>query len=101
MARSADVHPLGSLENPVRASMPAGQRAYLSRLRCPDGSVPAYARYGSVGVGIYGSIVDGYTVTCPGRPDSDVMMDMYHDWVEDRPVPGFTIVTGSEPGRAP
>ncbi|HEX8580146.1 MAG TPA: hypothetical protein VF655_11210, partial [Allosphingosinicella sp.] len=33
----AEKHPLGSLKNPVRENMPEGQRAYLSRLRCPEG----------------------------------------------------------------
>ena len=34
-ARIAD-KPLGGEANPVRADMPTGQRAYLSRLRCSD-----------------------------------------------------------------
>ena len=86
-------HPLGSSENPVRASMPAGQRAYLNRLRCADGSAPSYNRVGNFGEGVYGNIVDGYQVTCPGKEPQMVVMDMYHSgYVENRPVPGFTIV---------
>ncbi|HSG35304.1 MAG TPA: hypothetical protein VLA37_12280 [Sphingomonadaceae bacterium] len=89
----ADQHQLGSDENPVRASMPQGQRAYLDRLRCPDGSAPAYHRVGNFGVGVYGNIVDGYQVTCPGAEPKMVVMDMYHrGYVENRAVPGFTIV---------
>ena len=86
--------PLGSKGNPVRASMPPGQRAYLDRLRCSDGKPPAYQRGGNVGDGPYGKIVDVYMVTCAGaQPASaEVHMDMYHDHVEDRPVAGFTIV---------
>ncbi len=86
-------HPLGSMENPVRAAMPAGQRAYLARLRCPDGSAPAYERRGSGGDGPYGNIIDYYQVTCPGAQPVTVVMDMYHaGYAEDRAVPGFTIM---------
>ncbi|MEL1251934.1 hypothetical protein [Aurantiacibacter gilvus] len=88
----ASEHPLGSSENPVRASMPEGQRAYLDRLRCADGSTPSYRRVGNFGVGVYGNIVDGYEVTCAGEDPKMVVMDMYHrGHVENRPVPGFTI----------
>lgn len=88
-------HPLGAQNNPVRAEMPMGQRAYLDRLRCSDGQAPQYERIGNFGVGVYGNIVDGYRVDCgaaqPGQVQ--VFMDMYHrGYVEDRPVPGFTIV---------
>jgi hypothetical protein len=85
--------PLGSEHNPIRVSMPAGQRAYLARLRCSDGSAPAFARGGSVGEGPYGKIMDVYELKCStGTPaTASVYMDMYHDHVEDRPVPGFTI----------
>jgi hypothetical protein len=86
---------LGSQNNPVRAHMPQGQRAYLERLRCSDGRAPEFNRIGNFGVGVYGNIVDGYNVDCgtaePGR--AQVFMDMYHrGYVEDRPVPGFTII---------
>ena len=88
----ASEHPLGSDQNPVRASRPEGQRAYLDRLRCADGSAPAYSRVGNFGVGAYGNIVDGYEVTCAGDEPKTVVMDMYHAGdVENRPVPGFTI----------
>lgn len=90
---AADQHPLGSEGNPVRASMPVGQRAYLDRLRCGDGSAPAYFRAGNLGPGVFGNIVDSYQVTCPGGQAKQVVMDMYHQgYVESRPVPGFTIV---------
>ena len=46
---AAERHPLGSRENPVRAQMPAGQRAYLQRLRCSDGRAPTFGRIGSRG----------------------------------------------------
>ncbi|APE27379.1 hypothetical protein BMF35_a0550 [Aurantiacibacter gangjinensis] len=88
----AEAHPLGSAENPVRTAQPSGQRAYLSRLRCADGSTPAYQRIGSFGFGPYGNIVDGYEVRCPDADPKTVVMDMYHPGhVEERAVAGFTI----------
>ena len=93
-------HPLGSRNNPVRSEMPMGERAYLQRLRCSDDQAPSFNRDGSYGVGVYGNIIDGYTVDCgaaaPGRVE--VFMDMYHPgYVEERPVPGFTIIPSSQP----
>ncbi|ATW04077.1 hypothetical protein C8024_19575 [Sphingopyxis sp. BSNA05] len=90
----ASEHPFGSAENPVRAAMPQGQRAYLNRLQCSDGSAPAYARGGSVGASPYGNMMDVYNVDCgeaaPGKVN--VYMDMYHKGhVETEAVPGFTI----------
>ena len=93
-ARLAD-KPLGSAQNPVRANMPAGQRAYLSRLRCANGRAPTFDRIGSMGAGPYGSIIDAYSVICVGSSPADslVHMDMYHAaHVEAAAVPGFTIV---------
>lgn len=93
-SRLAD-KPLGGADNPVRAHMPPGQRAYLSRLRCSDSRAPTYERIGSMGAGPYGSIVDAYQVNCAGAsPASSVVhMDMYHPGhVEAAAVPGFTIV---------
>ncbi|HYJ30161.1 MAG TPA: hypothetical protein VEW25_07465 [Allosphingosinicella sp.] len=92
---AAAAHPLGSRNNPVRAEMPIGERAYLQRLRCSDGRTPAFERIGNFGLGVYGNIIDGYRVACgdaqPGQVE--IYMDMYHrGHVEDRPVPGFTIV---------
>lgn len=93
-ARFAD-KPLGSAQNPVRADMPAGQHAYLRRLRCSDGRAPGFGRIGSFGAGPYGSIIDGYSVSCVGSSpaSSEIYMDMYHaGHVEAAAVPGFTIV---------
>lgn len=87
----AEAEPLGSKGNPIRVNMPSGEHAYLGRLRCADGTAPATERAGSVGVGVYGNILDLYNVTCPGQAAVDVYMDMYHDGPENRPVPGFTV----------
>jgi hypothetical protein len=88
----AEQHPLGSNLNPVRENQPQGQRAYLSRLRCADGTAPSFFRAGNVGAGVFGYIVDLYKVTCAGQPPVDIFIDMYHSGPENRPVPGFTIV---------
>jgi hypothetical protein len=91
----ASAYALGSERNPIRSDMPPGERAYLDRLRCSDGSAPAYDRGGSVGEGPFGGIMDVYVVRCvSGTPaEAQVYMDMYHSgYEEDRPVPGFTIV---------
>lgn len=82
---------LGSRDNPVRSHMPDGERAYLARLVCSDGSRPAFRRRSSMGVGPYTTILDLYDVTC-GATNHEVVMDMYHPaYVERRAVPGFTI----------
>jgi len=86
--------PLGARGNPVRAAGPSGERAYLARLRCPDGQAPAFERVGSYGRGPHGNIIDGYEVRCGERGDSTlVFIDMYHEgYVERRAIPGYTIV---------
>lgn len=97
-----DAHPLGSLKNPIRCDGPQGQRAYLSRLRCPNGAPPNFNRGGSVGVGPYGTVLDVYQVRS-SDPDSttDIYMDMYHHegYVETRPVEGFDIVPPQPPSE--
>lgn len=85
-------YPLGSDRNPVRAEGPAGQRAYLDRLRCPNGDAPEYFRTGNLGPGVFQNIVDAYSVTCSGKDSVTVVMDMYHrGYVEKEAVSGFTI----------
>lgn len=92
---AAAAHPLGSLQNPVRVGGPDGERAYIARLRCGDGSAPRVGQRGSMGEGAFGSIVDGYPLDCgaaaPGR--TTLVMDMYHEeHREDRAPAGFTLV---------
>ena len=83
--------PLGDKGNPVRVYMPPGQHTYLSRLVCTGGGAPTFSRIGSFGMGPYRTIVDAYNVAC-GSNAARVFMDMYHpNYVERRPVPGFTI----------
>jgi hypothetical protein len=89
---AAAAFPLGSLENPVRVGGPEGERAYIARLRCSDGSAPRQGARSDRGVGAFGSVVAAYRLTC-GSASADLVMDMYHDeHVEDRAPPGFTIL---------
>lgn len=83
--------PLGGQRNPVRANGPQGQRDYLARLRCADGLAPSYQRVGSIGIGPYGKMLDGYTVQCRGEDPVTVTMDMYHCVEETRPIPGMEL----------
>ena len=91
---AAQAHPLGSEANPVRSSMPPGERAYIARLRCSDGKAPEIVSRGSTGTGPFGNILDLYSLRCAGGTPAtaEVYMDMYHDHVEARAIPGFTIV---------
>ena len=93
---AAQRHPLGTMENPVRVGGPTGERAYIARLRCGDGSAPRVGQRGNMGVGAFGTIVDAYPLDCgsaaPGR--FTLIMDMYHDeHREERAPAGFTIVS--------
>jgi hypothetical protein len=95
VAASLGGHPFGSAQNPVRVHRPAGERAYLARLRCANERAPQFERIGSFGLGPYGMILDGYSVTCPGSApaDSTIYLDMYHpNHVETQAPPGFKIV---------
>lgn len=92
---AANAHPLGTRDNPVRVGGPEGERAYIARLRCADGSAPRVGARGDAGVGAFGSVVDVYPLDCgtgaPGRVD--LVMDKYHEeHREDRAPPGFNIV---------
>jgi hypothetical protein len=92
--KEAGRHKLGSEENPVRADMPGGQRAYLARLRCTNGAAPTWSRVGNLGSGVFGSIVDQYDLRCEGAhpPRTIIVMDMYFKgYVEARAIEGFKI----------
>ena len=91
---AANAHPLGSRENPVRVGGPDGERAYIARLRCADGNAPRVTNGVEMGVGAFGSIVDGFRLDCgaaqPGQ--TTLLMDKYHEENrEDRAPPGFTL----------
>lgn len=91
---AAATHPLGSLANPVRVGGPEGERAYLARLRCGDGSRPKLGARSDGGIGAFGSVVSLYPLDCgaaaPGR--TSLMLDIYHEeHRENRAPPGFAI----------
>jgi len=91
---AAAAYPLGSLQNPIRVGGPQGERAYLSRLRCADGSAPAIGARGSGGVGAFGSITGAFPLDCGGAGPGKmrVVMDMYHsEHREERAPPGLRI----------
>ena len=92
---AASAHPLGTLQNPVRVGGPEGERAYLARLRCADGSRPQIGARSEGGAGAFGSVVSVYPLDCgaaaPGR--TSLALDRYHEEQrEDRAAAGFTIV---------
>lgn len=95
--RAANVFPLGSDRNPVRTKGIEGQRDYLSRLRCSDGRAPKVLGRGPGMPSPFGGIIDIYSLRCEGgEPETAaVRMDMYHEHVETRAAPGFTIVAPS------
>jgi hypothetical protein len=81
IAAAASVHPLGSVENPVRVGGPEGARAYIARLRCANESRPVVASRSPAGVGPYGTITERYMLDCgefaPGQ--EAVHFDFYHE----------------------
>ena len=82
---------LGSKENPIKCDMPDGERAYLTRLRGPNGEVPKINRRGSTGKGPDGHVMDIYVVVL-GKQQIEVYMDMHHPGhVEEKPIDGFTL----------
>jgi hypothetical protein len=87
----AAAFPLGSVDNPVRVGGPQGERAYLARLRCSDGSAVRLGARNDSGVGAFGTVTGAYTVSCGGTTRR-IVFDMYHEeHVENRAPPGFTI----------
>ena len=91
LVAAAAAHPLGSAENPVRVGGPEGERAYLGRLRCADGSQARVGARREAGVGAFGSVVFAYELGC-GAQAGRVVFDMYHEeHVETRAPAGFTL----------
>jgi hypothetical protein len=91
-AAAAAAHPLGSAANPVRVGGPEGERAYLARLRCADGTSPAIGAREEGGVGAYGSVVGGYRLDCAGGVSGRVLFDIYHAEHQETAAPaGFTL----------
>jgi hypothetical protein len=91
-AAAAARFPLGTIDNPVRVGGPDGERNYLARLRCTDGSRPRIGPRVQGGAGGFGSTVAAYSAECPGAPSATIMLDMYHEeHREDQAPAGFTL----------
>jgi len=91
LVAAADAHPLGTVENPVRVGGPEGERAYLARLRCADGSALRVGARREAGAGAFGSVVGAYEVFCAADAGR-IVFDMYHEeHVETRAPAGFTL----------
>ena len=90
---AAAAFPLGSLQNPVRVAGPDGERAYLARLRCGDGSQPRIGAARPGGSGGFGNLVDVVAVDCASAPGrAEIRLDVYHEEHQVRsPPPGFTL----------
>jgi hypothetical protein len=87
----SSIGPLGSRTNPIRCAGPYGEREYLHRLRCADGTLVAFRREGSVGIGPRGHVIDDYRVSC-GTASRSMFFDMYHPHHrETAPVDGFNL----------
>ena len=91
---AANAHPLGTPANPVRVGGPLGERAYMARLRCGDGSLPKVGARSQGGVGAFGSVVTSYTLDCgaaaPGT--ASLAFDIYHEEHREARAPaGFRI----------
>ncbi len=106
---------------------PKGERAYLSRLRCPDDRPPSYERQGSVGFrnevvtkedeqaaqdqvmndtpvkpGVKDfHMLDAYGVQCSGKT-YQLFLDMYHCGGPEPSAapPGFTLAKKGKRGRS-
>ena len=88
---AADAHPLGSQENPIRVAGPDGERAYLARLHCADGTAVRIGARHEAGIGPYGSVVGAYEVICAGA-SSRIVFDMYQEEHQESRAPaGFTL----------
>lgn len=91
--RAAEAHPVGSRQNPIRVCGPTGQRAYMARLRCGDGSRPRIGNRMNVGASPYRTINDLYPLDCgaaaPGH--FELVMDMYHNGADNRVPDGFRL----------
>lgn len=95
VAAAAAAHPLGTIENPVRVGGPDGERAYIARLRCDDGTIPQVGAKSQAGVGAYGTVVNAHPLDCGANPPGQMRLvtDIYHEGhVEERAPAGFSLV---------
>lgn len=73
--------PVGTLRNPVRVVGPEGERAYLARLRCADGSVPRIGAQRPGGTDVFGNVADVAPVDCGAAAPAhaDIAIDIYQE----------------------
>ena len=91
LVAAAAAYPLGTIENPVRVGGPTGERAYLARLSCADGTAIHVGARSEAGQGGFGAITNAYSVACGGTTRR-IVFDMYHEeHVENAAPPGFSI----------
>ncbi len=91
LVAAANAYQLGTIENPVRVGGPEGERAYLARLACQDGTPLRIGTRGDAGQGGFGAIATAYAVSCGGTTRR-IVFDMYHaEHAENRAPAGFTI----------
>ena len=92
---AAESHPLGTLRNPIRVGGPDGERAYLARLRCSDGSAPRIGARQPAGVAAFGSVASLYAIDCGAAGSRELVLDRYHaEHAEERAPAGFTVAPG-------
>jgi hypothetical protein len=74
-------YPLGSLQNPIRVVGPEGERAYLARLRCGDGSLPRIGAQRPGGTDAFGNVADLAPADCGGAAPAhaDLHIDIYQE----------------------
>lgn len=83
---------LGGKNRPVRCAEPRGEQQYLARLRDASGKPVQFRRRGSMGVGVYGHILDLYEIRASDGKQGEVYMDMYYTkLVDEKAIPGFTL----------
>jgi len=87
---AANAHPLGTLDNPIRAEGPEGSYAYLARLRCADGSPIALGTKTTGAVDVFGSVTEVHPVSCGKGAPTNLFFDIYQaENIEKRPPAGF------------
>jgi hypothetical protein len=73
--------PVGTLQNPVRVAGPEGERAYLARLRCSDGTGARVGAQRPGGTDSFGNVADLAPVDCGGAAPAhaDILIDVYQE----------------------
>lgn len=91
LVAAAEAYPLGTVENPIRVGGPEGERAFLARLSCADGTPIRIGTRSDAGMGGFGAVTTAYGIACGGTTRR-LVFDMYHqEHVENRAPPGFSI----------